>query len=220
MNFDKLKSDTYEFLGLILPGLLLIAEAWITLGGWTPFLTALTALSGTSLALLLIVAFGLGHLVQEGSDAVIKRFTSQRFFKQARDRYWASTEAALLKAKIAGELGNEPLNADAAFDYCLTRAQATFSKRDVFIATADLSRALFLLTLLGLIPSVRCTVLHWSAWTIRVSVALGCLCIHGLVAWLWWRRMVRFREYAEVPVFRAYLSGVSSPQPSHKEASA
>jgi len=207
VNFSKLKSDAYEVLGLIIPGMILLGEGWITLRGWRAFVSTTMMMTAPTLTIFLLLAFGLGHLLQELSDVLVNRLTHPRFSKAPRDTYWVSQEGAMLRATIKKELGEELPTVDAAFDYCLTKAQAGFAKRDVFVATADLSRAFFTLSILALIPGVRLILLGWQDWRPRLCagglVALGL----ALIARLSWRRMVRFREYSETPVFRAYLAG-------------
>ena len=61
MDFSKLKIEVYDFLGIVLPGLLAICEGWILFKGWHPFVASINLISGTSLTLLFVLAFGMGH---------------------------------------------------------------------------------------------------------------------------------------------------------------
>jgi len=65
LDFSKLKLDVYDFLAVILPGLIVTAEGWILLRGWNDFIASMGSISGTGLTLLLVFAFGVGHIVQE-----------------------------------------------------------------------------------------------------------------------------------------------------------
>jgi hypothetical protein len=107
MDLSKLRIEIYDFLGLILPGLIAICEVWIAITGWTPFAKSIGSLSGTWFTLLLLLSFGLGHLIQELADVVIKRLKGSRYFKQSRDAFWASEEAKPVKAAVAKDLGAE-----------------------------------------------------------------------------------------------------------------
>jgi hypothetical protein len=212
LDFSKLKLEAYDLLGVILPGLFAICEGWILLRGWPDFVLSLNQLSGTGFTVLLISAFGAGNLVQELGDFAIKAWKGERYFKQARDKFWKSDEAAPVKAAIKTELGHDVASVDTAFDYCLTKLQDRFAKRDVFLATSDLCRSLVVLSVLAMVPTVRIT-LHDIRPTIRCVVVFGnAVVLLIFVAWLSWKRMLRFRDLSETTVFRAYLAtvGVSS----------
>lgn len=206
LDVSKLKLEVYDLLGVILPGLLVAFEAWVLLTGWRPFLLSLHRLSGTEFTLLVLFAFGAGNLVQELGDVTIKGWKGQRFFKKARDNFWSSDEALPVKSAIKSDLGHELTYVDTAFDYCLTKLKDRFGKRDVFLATSDLCRSLSVLAVLAFIPAAR---FAWERFapTFRYFALTGSF---GLVlvflAWLAWKRMVRFRELSEVTVFRAYLA--------------
>jgi hypothetical protein len=143
---------------------------------------------------------------------VIKRLKGSRFFRFGRDKFWATAEANPVKAAIRSQLGTEITSVDTAFDYCLTKLKDSFAKRDVFVATSDLCRSLAVLSILGIIPTVR---IAWLAaplhcrFLIYVVIAIAFLIF---LAALSWRRMVRFRELSEVTVFRAYLATVNESE--------
>lgn len=206
MDLSKLKIELYDFLALILPGLLVIFEGWIALQGWPSLAMWLGNLSGTTLTLLLIVSFGLGNIVQELADVLIKGMKDPRYFCRSRDIFWASDEANAVRDAIANELGKEISSADAAFDYCLTKIQGLFPKRDVFLATSDLCRSLLILVLVGIAPVARLVLeSRYTTQGMLGSSAAG-LGILLLVGYLSWTRMVRFRDLSEVTVFRIYLA--------------
>ncbi len=204
MDLSKLKIEIYDFLGLILPGLVAVCELWILVEGWSQAALSLANLGGTAFAILLIVSFGLGHLVQELGDALVKRARGKRFFRRGRDKYWLSEEATPIKALIADEIGHSIESPDEAFDYCLTNIGGQFPKRDIFLATSDLCRSLVVLAILAIAPLVRVIIAHSSnrlefflLLTASLSVLLVILCLS-------WTRMIRFRELSEVTVFRIY----------------
>jgi hypothetical protein len=209
VDFSKFKPELYDLLGLLLPGLLAIFEGWIVLRGWTSFLVAILQVGGTGLTLLLLIAFGLGNIVQELGDVAIKAAKGKRYFRQARDKFWLKAESQLVREAIKKELGQEISSVDTAFDYCLTKLKEHFSKRDVFLATSDLCRSFVILSTLAVIPAVR--IAFYDIHPVhRPLVALGILILLLLViALLAWKRMVRFRELSETTVFRAYLAEIS-----------
>jgi hypothetical protein len=204
VDLSKLKLDVYDFLGIILPGLIAIAEGWIFLRGWDDFIRSMSHLSGTSLTLLLVFAFGIGHLVQELSDAAIQWIKGSRYKYRARDEFWKSHEAKTVKETIARELGCEAPSVDAAYDFCLTKVSEHFQKRDIFIATSDLSRAFVAMCFVALIPAVK--IAFWQAGTlpVRSSKFAAELVLLAVIAMLSWRRMMRYRYLADVTVFRVY----------------
>ncbi len=206
MDLSKLKIEIYDFLGLIIPGLAAICEAWVAFRGWTEFAKSIATPSGTGFALLLIASFGFGHLVQELADAVIKRFKGGRYFRQSRDEFWVSEEAILVKSAITKELGAEITSADAAFDYCLSKIGERFPKRDAFIATSDLCRSFLILAGMGVAPALRLVLDSGKSIVVALSFGLAAFSALGLVAYLSWKRMKRFRELSEVTVFRVYLA--------------
>ena len=206
MDLSKLKVDVYDFLALIIPGLLAFAEIGISISGWSTFFARVAALSGTALTLILMLAFAGGHVIQEVSDAILKRIRGPRFFKGSRDAFWKTPEASSVKERIFGESGARLEAVDSAFEYCLAKVQVTFPKRDVFLATSDLCRALALLLLFSLVPLWR-TVYCFNANLLHKHVLFGLLTVlFALLSWMSWRRMVRFREFTDAPVFRSYLA--------------
>lgn len=206
LDFSKLKLELYDFLGIVFPGLLLVCEGWILLRGWPQFVASVNRTSGTGLTLLIIVAFGFGNIVQELGDVVVKFVKGKRYFKEARDRFWKTEEAILVKDAIKKEFGREIESADAAFDYCLTKLDARFAKRDVFIATSDLCRSFVVLALVGLLPAAR--IAFWDVAPLGMSLKVYAAFLATLfaVVGLAWERMRRFRELADVTVFRSYLA--------------
>ena len=209
MDFSKLKLEVYDLLGVILPGLLAVFEGWVLLRGWKSFVLSLHLFTGTEFTVLVLIAFGAGNLVQELGDVTIKAWKGQRYFKQARDDFWSSDEALLVKSTIKGDLGHELTLVDTAFDYCLTKLKDRFGKRDVFLATSDLCRSLAVLAILAFLPAAR---LAWERFapTFCYFALTGSLVLFLVfLAWLSWKRMVRFRELTEVTVFRGYLAMVN-----------
>src|SRR5271154_1050013 len=155
MDLSKLKLDVYDFLGIILPGLVAIAEGWIFLRGWDAFVGSMSGIKGTSLTLLLVFAFGIGHLVQELADAAIRWIKGDRYMCRARDKFWHHEESKAAKELIRRVLGHEITTVDAAYDFCLTKIHGHFEKRDIFVATSDLSRSFVAMCFLGLIPASK-----------------------------------------------------------------
>jgi hypothetical protein len=206
VDFSKLKPDVYDLLGLLFPGLIAIFEGWILLRGWTSFQAAILQVSGTGLTLLLLMAFGLGNIVQELGDIAIKTVKGKRYFRQARDKFWMKAESQLVREAIQKDLGQEISSVDLAFDYCLTKLKDRFIKRDVFVATSDLCRSLVILSVLAVIPATR-VAFHDIHPVYKSFVAFGILALLLLtIALLAWKRMARFRELSETTVFRAYLA--------------
>jgi hypothetical protein len=209
MDFSKFKLEAYDLLGVILPGLIAISEVWVTLRGWHPFAVAVNRVGVSGFTLLIVFAFGLGNLVQELGDVMIKWAKGDRFFKRDRDKFWASTESHAVRAAIKDELGHEPASADAAYDYCLTRIQSRFAKREVFVATSDLCRSLFVLSLLAIVPLVRMTLVDEGLNAQSLLRFATCLVFLMTLSALAWKRMTRFRALSENTVFRSYLATAS-----------
>ncbi len=208
MDLSKLKLELYDFLGIILPGLLVTCEGWILLRGWHVFVVAINQTSGTGLMLLAVLAFGLGHIAQELGDASIKAIKGKRYFRQARDKYWGKTESQLVKDAIKKDFGQEISSVDTAFDYCLTKVKDRFSKRDVFVATSDLCRSFVILSVLALIPAIR--IAFYDIHPVHRSIIAFAILVLLLssIALLAWKRMLRFRELSETTVFRVYMAMV------------
>jgi hypothetical protein len=209
MDLSKFKVDAYDILALVIPGLLVICEAWATARGWTAFSASVASLKGPQFTLLLLISFATGHLVQELTDASIKVVKGDRYFKQARDEFWKQAkEGSIVRKRISSENAGALIeDVDVGFNYCLTRVQPHFgAKRDLFIANADFSRSLVLVSLLASGPAARVIFeLHYG-WLKCVFYLLlvSTICV-GLMR-LCWRRMMRFREQADSTVFHAYLA--------------
>ncbi len=206
MDFSKLKLDVYDFIGIILPGLLAICEGWILLRGWHVFVVTINQISGTALTLLIVLAFGLGNIAQELGDVAIKAAKGKRYFRQARERFWGAAESQPVRDAIKTECGQDISSVDTAFDYCLTRLKDRFAKRDIFVATSDLSRSFVVLSVLAIFPAARTAFydIHPVSKSIVAFAILFLLLM--TIATLAWKRMVRFRELSETTVFRAYLA--------------
>jgi len=218
VDLSKLKLDVYDFLGIILPGLVAVAEGWILLRGWDAFIQSISHISGSSLTLLLVFVFGVGHLVQELAEAVIRLAKGPRYLCRARDNYWRGEESEPVKKAIRKELGHEPTNVDEAYDFCLTKISGHFDKRDIFIATSDLSRSFVAMGFLAAIPAAK--IAFWGiAKPLKLSLEIAGMEVALLVVIviLAWRRMMRFRALADITVFRVYSAVASerNPEPKH-----
>jgi hypothetical protein len=205
MEISKLKLELYDLAAIILPGFFLMAEFTVLFVGLPRTLAYAREIHGAELTLLLLFSFALGNLVQEAGDRLIKRAVGARFFKQARDRFWASTLKKDVCEKITRLGGPSDPTVDAAFDFCLTSLRGSFPKRDIFLAISDLSRSLFVLSGLLILPSIRSIVFAYGM-TQRCKVALETATLISVFAYLSWSRMVRFRELSESPVFHSFLA--------------
>lgn len=202
MDFSKLKLDVYDLLGVILPGVVLICEGWILLRGWHSFVDAISHISGTGLTLLLLVSFGTGNAAQELGDIAVKRIKGDRFSRRGRDRFWLTPEADIVRNRVRAEIGHTTVSVDVAYDYCLTKLRNRFGKRDIFLATSDLCRALVVLSVVSLVSAARVALVDlksWTAFALFVPLAL-------VSSLLFWRRMVRFRDLSETTTFNVYLA--------------
>jgi hypothetical protein len=205
VDLSKLKLDVYDFLGIILPGLVAVAEGWVFLRGWDAFIGSMSHISGTSLTLLLVFAFGVGHLVQELADTAVRWAKGPRYLCRARDNYWRGQESEPVKKTIRKELGHEPANVDEAYDFCLTKVRGHFDKRDIFLATSDLSRSLVAMSFLAVIPAAK--IAFWGiAKPLKLSLEIAGVevALLAVIVTLAWRRMTRFRALADITVFRVY----------------
>ncbi len=206
MDFSKLKLELYDFIGVMLPGLLAISEGWIALRGWHVFVLVTNGISATALTFLIVLAFGIGNIVQELGDVCLKALKGKRFFRRARDRFWVTEEAQLVRDTIKREFGRDIPNVDTAFDYCLTKLNAHLAKRDVFVATSDLSRSFVMLSALALIPAARIAFFDMRPLSRSAPTFFMFVLVLASISFLAWRRMNRFRELSETTVFRAYLA--------------
>ncbi|MBZ5655877.1 MAG: hypothetical protein LAO56_11455 [Acidobacteriia bacterium] len=208
MDFSKFKVEVYDLLAVIIPGVLVFLEFWIALRGWSSFSQGIAQISASSFTVLLLFAFALGPLLQELNDIVIKKLKGKRCFKHGRDHLWKAETGTQVRSQIEKELGHAVESVDVAFDFCLTRIQGAFAKRDLFVANSDLARGMIVVTIFAVAPLVRIARdLHFS-----VAYHVGFLfCGVGLlflVASIFWVRMARFRVLSETPVFHAYLAMV------------
>jgi hypothetical protein len=206
VDFSKLKLEVYDFLGLILPGLIAICEGWILLRGWQPFLAAINQLGATGFTLLLLFAFCIGNVVQELGDVTVKNLKGQRYFRSGRDRFWLTADAEVVRNSIKKDLGHQIESVDTAFDYCLTKLKDRFGKREIFLATSDLSRSFVVLSAVALAPLVRVAFYDLRPLANSCIVAALLIAVLATVSSVMWRRMVRFRELSEITVFRSYLA--------------
>lgn len=205
MEFSKLKLELYDLAAIVLPGIFLIAEIWATLLGIGSLASAAKEVTGAQLTVLLLCGFGAGNVIQEGGNRLVTLFLGKRYFKLARDRFWNSPDAELVRAKIKADDALEVSNVDVAFDYCLSHISDLFMKRDVFLAISDFARSLWLLSAIGIFPLGR-AVLYADGTPTRMRIGLAGGFLLAVTGWLGWVRMVRFRELSETPVFTTFLA--------------
>jgi hypothetical protein len=205
MEMSKLKFEVYDFLGIVIPGLIAICEGWILVRGWTEFTDAVTHIGGVGLTLLIFAAFGAGNLVQELGAVAVQRIKGARHSKTGRDNFWRTDDATRVRSTIKSECGLDVQHVDSAFDYCLTRIKSRFAKRDLFVAVSDMCRSFLALAVMALIPFVRTAHdLQPAGRSLEFLAAVLLLLLVG--GWLAWKRMLRFRELSETTVFRTYLA--------------
>jgi hypothetical protein len=212
VDFSKLKLELYDFLGLILPGLIAICEGWISLRGWHTFVVGMGQIGGTGLTLFVVFAFGIGNIIQELGDVTLKAIKGQRYFRSSRDRFWQTTEAEVVREAIKKSFGQDIPSVDTAFNYCLTKLRDRFGKRDIFLATSDLCRSFVVLSGLALVPVMR--IAFYDPHPLANSFVAAAILIAMLVtvSVLAWRRMLRFRALSDTTVFRAYLAIVNEAE--------
>jgi hypothetical protein len=208
MDAAKIKIEFYDFFALFLPGLLVLCEGWGTVVGWNNLWASIQNLNLFTGSVFFFLAFAVGQLVQELGDWTIKKFCGPRFFAEGRDQVMEGALGNLVRERIQQELKQTAttLDADACFDYCLTRVGARFVKRDFFLTTSDLCRGLFVaaviagfLTCVGAVQDIRNS--WWRALQLLVGATGSAL--------LAWTRMRRFRKLSEAPLFRIFLAVVS-----------
>ena len=208
MDFSKFKVEVYDVLAVIIPGVHVFLEFWIALRGWANFSQGIAQISASSFTTLLLFSFALGPLLQEANDIVIKKLKGKRYFKHGRDHLWKAETGAQVRTQIEKELGHAVESVDVAFDYCLTRIQGAFAKRDLFVANSDLARGMIVVAVFALAPLARIARdLHFSV-AYHVGFLFCGTVLLLLVASIFWVRMTRFRVLSETPVFHAYLAMV------------
>ncbi len=206
MDLSKLKIEAYDLLAIIIPGLLAMMEFLITLRGWSDGARVLLNLNASVFTLALLIAFAFGQVIQEAADAGIKAWRGERFFKQARDKYWEAPEGELVRRSLKSDTGKDIESVDTAFDCCLTRIGSDFPKRDLFLANSDLARSLVLVSLLAIAPVARVAVALPYRRSAGLSIAGAAVLLLIGIARLLWQRMKRFRDLSETPVFNTYLA--------------
>jgi hypothetical protein len=205
MDLSKLSIGLYEIMGLIFPGFLAISEVWIAARGWDRFMATVWAMNWIVVLVLAIASFAIGGVVQELAHVVVGLIRSKEDATNSRKEFWASPDARLVKRCISSQLGEKIESVEAAFDFCLTKIEERFPKRDTFMATADLAGVLIIIAVLGLGPICR---LSWTQGSLRrglIVVAVG-TAVAATIAVISWRRTVRFRELADLTVFRVYVA--------------
>jgi len=212
MDFSKVKFELYDMLAVILPGFILLCGVWVLLRGWHVFAISIAALSGIGFTALLLASFAIGHLIQELGDVVIRKVRGDRCFKRGRDKLWSSDEGKNISKMIERETGIV-LTVDAAFDFCLTKIKGQFPRRDSFVATSDFCRSLLVVGIL-LIPAVVRVLMDVHGTCLRMATYGGGIVLaSALFLYLAGRRMMRFRDLSDRPVFRVYLACAASASP-------
>ena len=123
-----------------------------------------------------------------------------------------------VRACINNDSGVDITDVDDGFEYCLAKVQQSFIKRDVFLATADLCRALALLFLIGVVPLWRVVRISTSSHAKDYFDFICGVALLFTLAVLSWRRMVRFRDFTEKPVFTTYLAEASKSKSDSAKA--
>jgi hypothetical protein len=177
VDISKFKLELYDILAVLVPGFVLLCSVWILLRGWSIFLTGFMNVSAAGFTAILLLAFPLGHLIQELGDTAYKGIFGERYFKSARDLFWKQDDGIKIRQAIMVAVGFDP-SIDTAFDFCLSKTKDLFTRRDAFLATSDLSRSLFVLGFLSL-PTLGRVLLE-AAVSIERRIVYG---VVGLLAW-------------------------------------
>src|SRR5437868_13962189 len=118
MDFSKLRLGLYDLFGILIPGLIIVADIWIAIVGWTRFIGMLAALPGNLVAVLILISYAIGHLVQETGDILVCGITHDRYLKTSRDELWAGNDGKIVREEIKKREGLDIADVDTAFDYC------------------------------------------------------------------------------------------------------
>jgi hypothetical protein len=212
VDLSQLQLKPYDILGILLPGVLAICEGWIVLRGWEHFLTNFEKVSDRDLVLLIVLALGLGHIVQELAATAVKAVKKGIHAQDEGKAFWKSDESKLVRSALKKDFDGTFPGTHVALDYCLTKLSGRFDKRDMFVATSGLCRSIVVLSALAVIPAGRVAFCAGRSMHQSLGIFALLLALLASVAVLAWRRMDHFDELAETTVFRAYLAIAYGPQ--------
>ena len=214
MDLSQLQLKPYDILGILFPGVLAICEGWIVLRGWGSFLTNFDKVSDRDLVLLIVLALGLGHIVQELAQAGVKLLKGKKRTLREKNRYWELTESQLVRSAIQKDFDGTFPGVNVVFDYCLTKLSGRFDKRDMFVATSGLCRSIIALSAMAVAPAARIAFHDPHGAQNSLVIFTEFFVLLTVVAVLAWRRMDHFDALAETTVYRAYLAIAYGPQTS------
>jgi len=116
MDLSKLKMEAYDLLAVILPGLILIFQAWITIRGWAPFAISIASMSGSAFLVLILMFLPWAKLFRSQGISRLRR-SKARFFRQTRDKLGASKTGEHIRERIRTDTGHELENVAVTFDF-------------------------------------------------------------------------------------------------------
>lgn len=186
----------YDSIALLAPGTILtFLVAWLY-----PIPELLEASKDARLVPVLMLAYGVGHLLQ----AICQRFLVPRVEDALLEKAWAKFDGkeAVLEG-LAVLYGTPGANAKAKEGQCLGPIAENVPRRDSFVTAADFNRAMVVssvaiaaLVVLQLVQAMRC-----PGWSDGIGLVMGLL-----GAWLFYHRYVQLRTYGALAAFNGFAS--------------
>jgi hypothetical protein len=209
MKLSDFELSAYDFIAIMLPGSLSLAEIGVTTKGFFPFWEWASNLSISGGIFAALFAFGGGQLVSQAAYELSILIFRGRGIRGGRDRYWMKNAEAICSKLISSyDIDIQPTNdqdtCDRAFNHCQTIIGASFEKRKVFSLVSALSLSLWFLSITAIIPTARVSYLHRHEWHQPMVSFVALTTLFGFTAFLSWRRTELYSTLADVTVFHIF----------------
>jgi hypothetical protein len=223
VKLSDLELTAYDLAAIVLPGCIGLAEIGISARGFTPFWSWSNSISLSTGVILMLAAFGAGHLINQAAYESAMLVGGKRVLYRARDEYWrAHADRIRTKLQLFHQVEidiSEEGASDRAFDISLTIIGSGFGMRKVFTFVSGLSLSLWLLSITATIPILRTFYPYRNDWQIHLLPCASLLLMCAASSILAWRRSQLFLYLADTTVFNIFeVSGLGT-QPKADGAS-
>ena len=204
MKFRNFEASTYDLLGYLLPGFLVISEIFVFFEGFNALITKIVELSNVEIIFLIISSYMAGHLVQSFSNVLEQIFSKIKFLKYISgtpDYQYLSEENKFYSPELKKAIREafkkvfklEKINEKEIFNLCYTLIQQKMetTNLNLFVSLYGFYRGLSYACLIGVVLLI-------------IQLNFLSSFIFMIFWFLFLQRYKRFKSYFEDYVYRYF----------------
>jgi hypothetical protein len=208
--FDSLRITLYEWLAILLPGVVCIESLRFTLlpaknllPGSTKLDNGIAILGSASIVVYLVIAYILGIAVQ-GLSALPTKIRKPELSEPSSAQQIASKlMSALLHADVDAN------DVSLLRSFCLSRIDTKRAPYDRFAALRDMCRALRTVAIGTTLAIAFADEQHIISWCYKGWLMAGCIALAGG----FWERYLKFKPLADQALFGLFLGSETALPP-------